>query len=91
MAVLFSVVIPPMLEYRNTIAEREMLANYSAINDAIRQCYALEGRYPPAIGDTGLDYLSANYQIVLKPHMYDYSYAIIDGRPVLNVEARDGK
>ena len=91
MAILFSVVIPPMLDYRASVAERERLANYSAINDAIRQCYALEGRYPPAVGETGLDYLSANYQIIIKPQIYDYSYEIIDGSPVLKVEARDAR
>jgi type II secretory pathway pseudopilin PulG len=89
MAILFSVIIPPMLEYRNTVYERERLANESAINDAIRQCYALEGRYPPAIGDTGLDYLRDNYYIIVKPDMYAYHYAIVDGSPVLSVGARE--
>jgi type II secretory pathway pseudopilin PulG len=88
MAILFSVVIPPMIEYQGTVSERERLANQSAINDAIRQCYALEGRYPPATGETGLDYLRENYQIAIKPGTYDYSYAVIDGNPVLKVEAR---
>ena len=88
-AVLFSVLIPPVLEYRDTMYERERLANQAAINDAIRQCYALEGRYPPAIGATGLDYLSENYMIVLKPEAYEYSYAIVNGNPVLNVAARE--
>ena len=91
MAVLFSVLIPPMLEYRVSVSERERLANQSAINDVIRQCYALEGRYPPAVGETGLDYLRDNYQIVMKPHIYDYSYAVVNGSPVLSVEAREGK
>lgn len=88
MAILFSVVIPPMVEYRETVSERERLANMSAINDAIRQCYALEGRYPPATGETGLDYLRENYQISFKPNAYDYTYDIIDGSPFLTVEAR---
>ena len=91
MAILFSVIIPPMLDYRATVSERERLANHSAISDAIRQCYALEGRYPPAVGETGLDYLSEHYKIVLKTQIYDYSYAIVDGSPVLVVEPRDGK
>lgn len=90
-AVLFSVVIPPLMEYRETMSERELLANRNAINDAIRQCYALEGRYPPVTGDSGLDYLKDNYQIILKPHMYEYSYDIINGNPVLNVAAIDRK
>ena len=88
-AVLFIVLIPPMLEYRDTLNERDRLANEAAINDAIRQCYALEGRYPPAVGDTGLEYLRENYQIVLKPETYDYSYEIIGGNPVLNVDLRE--
>ncbi|MCL2057644.1 MAG: type II secretion system GspH family protein [Oscillospiraceae bacterium] len=89
MAVLFSVLLPPMLAYRETIYERERLANMSAINDAIRQCYALEGRYPPAVGDTGLDYLREHYQIIVKPDKYEYSYAIVGGSPVLAVGARE--
>ena len=88
MAVLFAVVIPPMLRYRQTVYERERQANESAIGDAIRQCYALEGRYPPVIGDSGLDYLRENYQIVYKPNNYDYKYSIVNGRPALSVEAR---
>ena len=88
MAVLFSVLIPPMLNYRASVSERERLANESAINDAIRQCYALEGRYPPAIGETGLDYLLDNYQIILKPQIYEYSYMIVSGSPMLSVEAK---
>jgi len=90
MAVLFSVLIPPMMEYRETVFERERLANVAAINDAIRQCYALEGRYPPATGDTGLDYLRENYQVILKPHIYDYFYELVDGAPVLSVDVRKG-
>ena len=91
MSILFAVVVPPMINYRGEVSERERLANESAINDAIRQCYALEGRYPPAVGETGLDYLRSNYQIIVKPNMYDYSYKIVDGSPVLRVEAREAK
>ena len=89
MAVLFSVLIPPVLEYRAKTAERERGANYAAISDAIRQCYALEGRYPPAVGETGLDYLRENYHVVLKPADYEYSYRIVDGQPQLSVERLD--
>ena len=91
MALLMTALIPPVLEYRVTVNERERAANESAINDAIRQCYALEGRYPPVAGETGLDYLRENYQIVLKTHLYDYSYDIIYGNPVLSVEMRGSK
>ena len=88
-AVLFSVLLPPVLKYQESVYERERLANQSAINDAIRQCYALEGRYPPAVGDTGLDYLRDNYMIVLRPDVYDYTYALVNGVPVLSVVARE--
>ena len=88
MAILLSVLIPPMMEYRVSVAERERLANLNAINDAIRQCYALEGRYPPAVGDTGLDYLRDNYNIIIKPDIYDYSYVYDGGIPALSVEPR---
>ena len=91
MSLLLSVLVPPVLAYKDKVADRERLANQTAINDAIRQCYALEGRYPPALGDTGLDYLRDNYRIIVKPDMYLYSYSIIDGRPVLSVEARPRK
>jgi len=87
-AIIFSLAIPPMLDYRESMSERERIANQSAINDAIRQCYALEGRYPPATGETGLDYLRENYQVVIKPLIYDYSYSIVNGLPVLSVEIR---
>ena len=88
MAVLFSVAIPPLMEYRVSIYERERQANMSAINDAIRQCYALEGRYPPAVGETGLDYLRENYQIIVKENVYEYGYSVVNGGPVLSVELR---
>ena len=87
-AVIFSVAVPPMMEYRATVYEREKLANESAINDAIRQCYALEGRYPPATGETGLDYLREHYQIIVKTNVYDYEYRIENGNPVLTIEHR---
>jgi len=89
MAMLFSVIIPPVMEYREKTFERERAANQQAIDDAIRQCYALEGRYPPVRGDTGLDYLQEHYRIIVKPNLYEYSYAIIDGNPVLTVELRE--
>ena len=88
-AVLFSVLLPPVLEYRESVYERERSANQAAINDAIRQCYALEGRYPPVAGVTGLDYLSENYMIALKPDVYDYSYTLVNGVPVLSVTAKE--
>ncbi len=33
------------------------------------QCYAIEGRYPPS-----LEYLSANYGVILNPDKYIYHY-----------------
>ena len=90
-SLLLSVLVPPVLAYKDRIAEREMLANQAAISDAIRQCYALEGRYPPVVGDTGLDYLRDNYRIIMKPDVYVYTYTIVDGSPELSVEARSGK
>ena len=89
MAILLSVLMPPMIQYRGHISERERIANMTVINDAIRQCYALEGRWPPVSGETGLDYLRDNYQIILKPYTYDYSYEIVNGAPVLSVERRE--
>ncbi|MDR3120079.1 MAG: type II secretion system GspH family protein [Clostridiales bacterium] len=86
MSILLTVLIPPLMDYRTQAAERERGANESAINDAIRQCYAIEGRYPPVSGETGLDYLRDNYGIVIKPESYHYAYAIVDGSPVLRVE-----
>ena len=91
MAILFTILIPPMIGYRETVLERERQANIAAINDAIRQSYALEGRFPPVVGETGLDYLRDNYMVILKPHLYDYSYTIVNGRPVLTVEARGAR
>jgi prepilin-type N-terminal cleavage/methylation domain-containing protein len=88
MAILLSILVPPLMEYRVGVGERERMANHGAISDAIRQCYALEGRYPPAVGDTGLDYLRDNYGVVIKPDIYEYSYAVEGGMPVLSVEAR---
>ncbi|MDR1440082.1 MAG: type II secretion system GspH family protein [Clostridiales bacterium] len=91
MALLLSAFIPPLMGYRQETAERERLANADAIGKAIRQCYALEGRYPPATGETGLDYLRDNYGVIVKPETYRYSYAIVDGAPQLAVERLDGE
>jgi len=88
MAILLSVLTPRLMEYRESLVERERVANRDAIGDAIRQCYALEGRYPPATGETGLDYLRDNYQIIIKDDTYEYSYRIDGGVPLLSVEAR---
>jgi prepilin-type N-terminal cleavage/methylation domain-containing protein len=88
MVILLSILMPMLADYRLDVIERERLANEDAINKAIRQCYALEGRYPPAEGDGGLGYLSARYGIMLKPDLYEYSYMIVDGRPQLSVARR---
>ncbi|MDR1059663.1 MAG: type II secretion system GspH family protein [Clostridiales bacterium] len=86
MALLMSLFIPPLMGYRQETLERERQANADAIGKAIRQCYALEGRYPPVAGETGLDYLRDNYGVIIKPDAYSYSYAIVDGEPRLAVE-----
>ena len=86
MAILLGVIVPKLADYRLDAVEKERQANEDAINKAIRQCYALEGRYPPAEGETGLGYLAERYGVMLKPREYRYSYEIADGRPRLIVE-----
>ena len=86
MGILLSVLIPPLMNYRLEVVEKERQANEDALNKAIRQCYALEGRYPPAVGETGLDYLTENYGVVVKPNVYRYEYRIVDGSPRLQIE-----
>ena len=88
MVILFAILIPPLLNYSAELAEVERAANEEAIRKAIRQCYALEGRYPPVEGLNGLDYLEKNYQIILKQENYQYHYEILDGEPELTVEKR---
>jgi prepilin-type N-terminal cleavage/methylation domain-containing protein len=87
MAILMAALVRPLVDYRARVAERERAANEDAIAKAIRQCYALEGRYPPPEGETGLDYLQQEYGVVVKPDTYRYSYEIVDGAPRLTVEA----
>ena len=86
MGVLLSVLVPPLIQYRMEAVEKERHANEDALNKAIRQCYALEGRYPPAMGETGLDYLTEHYGVVVKPDLYRYHYEVLNGAPRLSVE-----
>jgi len=88
MAVLMAILIQPLVGYRQELEDQERVANEEAIEKAIRQCYALEGRYPPVTGETGLDYLAAEYGVILKTGSYDYSYKLVDGEPVLSVTER---
>ena len=88
MALIAVSIAPALSDYRLRYLENERAANEGAISNAIRQCYALEGRYPPVLGDTGLDYVSDNYGIILKPQEYIYEYRIVDGVPHLTVEIR---
>jgi prepilin-type N-terminal cleavage/methylation domain-containing protein len=90
MSLLLSIFVPSLMGYRRDSLERERQANADAISKAIRQCYALEGRYPPVAGETGLDYLRDNYGVIIKPSAYRYSYELVDGEPRLAVEWPDG-
>ena len=89
MALIILSIMPSLSTYRLRYLEKERVANESAINNAIRQCYALEGRYPPVLGDTGLEYVSVNYGIILKPDDYVYEYRIVNGMPYVRVDLRD--
>jgi prepilin-type N-terminal cleavage/methylation domain-containing protein len=87
-ALIISLIIPPLAEYRQKVLESERAATEDTISKAIRQCYALEGRYPPVLGDTGLDYLAGNYGIILKPQDFVYNYVIVDGAPQVKVDIK---
>ena len=87
-ALIFVAIIPMVSDYWERNQELERVANEDAINTAIRQCYTLEGRYPPVEGETGLSYLEKNYGVILKPRNYIYEYFILDGAPYLTVEIR---
>ena len=89
MALIISAIIPSFTNYRQRIQEVERATNEDVIRKALRQCYALEGRYPPVQGDTGLDYLAVNYGIILKPDVYKYEYSIVEGVPNLKIELKN--
>ncbi len=59
----------------------------NAIKEAIVQCYALEGSYPPSI-----DYLAKNYGIIINRDRYIYHYEIYvsNMKPVLSVILKEG-
>ncbi|MCL2165050.1 MAG: prepilin-type N-terminal cleavage/methylation domain-containing protein [Oscillospiraceae bacterium] len=88
MALIISVTIPAFVSARQRMMEIERSATEDAINKALRQCYALEGKYPPVTGETGLDYLSENYGIILKPDVFVYEYKVIEGMPRFSVRIR---
>lgn len=56
-----------------------------AIDRAARQCYALEGAYPP-----GLTYLEDHYGLVLDRERYHYYYEVIGAniRPIIEVQSK---
>ncbi|MGI6298810.1 MAG: hypothetical protein ACOX1T_06430 [Saccharofermentanales bacterium] len=56
-----------------------------AIDRAARQCYALEGAYPP-----DLDYLEANYGLIIDRDNYDYYYEVVGAniRPIIEVQSK---
>ena len=56
-----------------------------AIDRAARQCYALEGAYPPA-----LEYLEANYGLIIDRENYDYYYEVVGAniRPIIEVQSK---
>jgi len=89
MALIVSFLVPALTDYRQRIVEVERTVSEDTINKAIRQCYALEGRYPPVSGETGLDYLKDFYGVMLKPQDFVYDYRIVDGVPYLTVTIRE--
>lgn len=56
-----------------------------AIDRAARQCYALEGAYPP-----GLEYLESHYGLVLDRENYHYYYEVVGAniRPIIEVQTK---
>lgn len=56
-----------------------------AIERAARQCYALEGAYPPT-----LDYLEENYGLMLDWTRYHYFYDVIGSNihPIIEVQLK---
>ena len=56
-----------------------------AIDRAARQCYALEGAYPP-----GLEYLESNYGLIIDRENYDYYYEVVGSniRPIIEVQSK---
>lgn len=56
-----------------------------AIDRAARQCYALEGAYPP-----DLKYLEDHYGLVLDEEHYHYYYEVVGAniRPIIEVQAK---
>jgi len=56
-----------------------------AIERAARQCYALEGAYPPT-----LDYLEENYGLTLDWNRYHYFYDVIGSNihPIIEVQLK---
>lgn len=53
-----------------------------AIQQAVRQCYALEGAYPPDLG-----YLEAHYGLLLNTEDYRFKYEVPAGNfpPIVEV------
>ncbi len=65
---------------QNDLESRRITA--AAIDRAARQCYALEGAYPPT-----LEYLEDNYGLVLDHDRYHYLYEVIGSNihPIIEV------
>jgi len=74
MAILLSLVVPNVVAYTNRAKQEDLNSQINVVDRAIRNCYALEGRYPPS-GDTGLNYLAVNYKVSIDRTRFNYQYA----------------
>ncbi|MBN2851614.1 MAG: hypothetical protein JXQ23_02625 [Clostridia bacterium] len=80
---LFSlIVIFSIKSIDNNYAENQVKTVEKTIKQAIVQCYALEGSYPP-----DLEYLKENYGIIINTDKYIYHYEIFASNimPILKV------
>lgn len=83
---LAAVAVPNLVEYKEKQREMERKAHEEAIEDALRQYYALEGEYIPAGDNDGndiedwMEVLDEEYFIVFNTDVYKYeNYSDEDG------------
>ena len=80
---VMTLVAASLIQLNQKSREAGLRVAAQAMDRAVRQCYALEGAYPP-----DLQYLADNYGLLLHEDRYVYLYEAVGGNipPIIKVQ-----